>query len=276
MACEGKDAMSWIKIRTNLATNPKVVNVAALTGKHVCFVLGALQWLWALADEHTTDGVLSGYTPAVIDRATGIRGFCDALQKLKPDPWLIVHDDGRVQIAKFDEHNGTSAKKRAQEQAKKAGQRSLGNGDRCPDVVPAERGHVSPPRGDQIREDKRREEETPQPPSGADGCFPGFVRFWDEWPKHSRKCERERCKKKWHKLGLELLADVVIDGLRRWKQSAEWTKENGQFIPAPHPWLNKRRWEQAGALVPAAQGGGFPEISDAETLRILQAEGLTP
>jgi hypothetical protein len=28
-----------------------------------------------------------------------------------------------------------------------------------------------------------------------------------------------------------------------WKNSQQWTKDGGQFIPMPATWLNGRRWE---------------------------------
>lgn len=153
------DAMSWIKIRTNLSTDPRVVNTSTKTGKHVCFVMGALQWLWALVDEHTEDGVLIGYTTAGIDRMVGIRGFCECLLSLKPTPWLIAHEDGRLEIANFDQHNGASAKKRVQTATRVA---KFRNAPVTPPsvtgVTPALPKSVTSVTGALAREEKRREE----------------------------------------------------------------------------------------------------------------------
>jgi hypothetical protein len=35
----------------------------------------------------------------------------------------------------------------------------------------------------------------------------------------------------------------IIASVRKWKASDQWNKENGQYIPYPATWLNKRRWE---------------------------------
>lgn len=85
-----------------------------------------------------------------------------------------------------------------------------------------------------------------QPPAGD-----GFSRFWSAWPKHCRKEDKAACLRKWTTRGCEPIADEVLAGLARWKSSHNWTKQDGEFVPAPLVWLNKRRWETAGEVSPA-------------------------
>lgn len=101
--------MAWIKYRTNLPTDPRVVRVAGIVRKPVLHVTGALLAFWAVGDEHTTDGVLHGYTTEAVDELVGIRGFSDALRVVG---WIET-GEGFVSIPDFDRHNGESAKKRA-------------------------------------------------------------------------------------------------------------------------------------------------------------------
>jgi hypothetical protein len=35
----------------------------------------------------------------------------------------------------------------------------------------------------------------------------------------------------------------MVSSVKVWKNSQQWTKDNGQFIPMPATWLNGRRWE---------------------------------
>jgi len=72
---------------------------------------------------------------------------------------------------------------------------------------------------------------------------PGFREFWRLWPKGGRKAGREKCCRRWKALKLETQAGAVHTGLRAWKASLEWRKDNGQFIPAPMAWINDQRWE---------------------------------
>ncbi len=96
-------------MRKNLWTDPRVGVVCDRTEAREATVIGALFWLWSLADEHSSDGALC-MSASSIDRHTGLAGFCAALAGIG---WIAVTDEG-VQITRFEEHNGASAKARAQ------------------------------------------------------------------------------------------------------------------------------------------------------------------
>ena len=69
----------------------------------------------------------------------------------------------------------------------------------------------------------------------------GFDAFWNLYPKKQGK---GACKKIWKKMKVsgELL-NIVLAAVEKQKQSKQWTKENGQFIPMPATWLNQERWD---------------------------------
>jgi hypothetical protein len=103
-------AGDWIKMRGNLWDDPRVTRIVDLTDSSEAAVVGGLYWLWATADQHTTDGVMLGLSIKGIDRKTGIKGFGDALVLIG---WIADHPEG-IRIVDFEQHNGTSAKKRCQ------------------------------------------------------------------------------------------------------------------------------------------------------------------
>lgn len=79
------------------------------------------------------------------------------------------------------------------------------------------------------------------PPLPSDGDTDGFERFWQTYP---RKVAKVQALKAWSKLKPnEELLNVILSALEREKQSFQWRKDNGQFIPYPATWLNGRRWE---------------------------------
>lgn len=121
-------AGDWIKMRSNLWDDPRIAKLCDVTDQPEAMIVGALYWLWATADQHSEDGLLHGLTLRSIDRKTGIKGFGDALLITG---WLADHPDG-VQIVRFDEHNGTSAKKRCQT-AKRVANFKTGNANETPD-----------------------------------------------------------------------------------------------------------------------------------------------
>ena len=70
---------------------------------------------------------------------------------------------------------------------------------------------------------------------------PLFSDFWKAYPKHQ---DKQGALKAFEKLkpNQELL-DLMIKSINAWKQSEQWTKDGGQYIPMPTTWLNRRRWE---------------------------------
>lgn len=153
-------AGDWIKMRSNLWDDPRVARLVDLTDSSEAAVVGALYWLWATADQHSEDGVMPGLTLRAIDRKTGVSGFGAALVEIG---WLADHPEG-VRIIRFDEHNGSSAKRRSTDAQRKANVRSLSARDA--DIVQTEcRRDV------ELEKEIEKEEEQnpPNPPVGGDG-----------------------------------------------------------------------------------------------------------
>lgn len=68
-----------------------------------------------------------------------------------------------------------------------------------------------------------------------------FNAFWDFYPK---KRARKAAEKAWKKLNPDnLLYHTIVNALEKWKQTDEWKKADGQYIPYASTWLNGRRWE---------------------------------
>jgi len=106
---KGKElSAEWIKMRGNLWDDPRVAKLCDLTGQPEAMIIGALYWLWATADQHTEDGFMPGMSLRMLDRKTGVKGLGDGLVAIG---WVTCSDDG-VTISNFQEHNGSSAKKR--------------------------------------------------------------------------------------------------------------------------------------------------------------------
>lgn len=102
-------AGDWIKMRDNLWDDPRVAALCDACDCTEAQIIGGLYWIWSTADQHTESGHMPGLTLRQIDRKTGIKGFGDAMCSIG---WL---EDcaGGVSIVNFDDHNGSSAKKRA-------------------------------------------------------------------------------------------------------------------------------------------------------------------
>jgi len=140
-------AGDWIKMRTDLFTHPKVVRISSALNADRLRTVGGLMSVWCLFDAHSFDGQLEGYTFETVDDLIGWKGFAAAMNKVG---WLDESHEG-LALPRFDTHNGTSAKRRAQETGRKREARSS----------------ASDADKKRTREEKRREEEKepPNPPS---------------------------------------------------------------------------------------------------------------
>jgi len=140
-------AGDWIKMRSDLLTHPKVVRMMSALKADKLRVIGGLHAVWCLFDMHSEDGTLDGYSPEILDDHLGWAGFSSAMIGVS---WLI-DNESNLSVPRFDEHNGQSAKRRAQESERKRDARKTSAHD-------AEKKRT--------REEKRREDIKPSTSSG--------------------------------------------------------------------------------------------------------------
>jgi hypothetical protein len=107
----------WIKFEKDLRTDPRFLRMAKAYVTQVRItpalaatqLVGALVTLWCYADTHIREDDTLDLGPDEIDELIGIQGFV----ALMPTDWLEVLDTDRVKLPRFQEHNGTDAKKKA-------------------------------------------------------------------------------------------------------------------------------------------------------------------
>jgi hypothetical protein len=194
-------AGDWIKLRTNLHTDPAVIRIGCAVNLDAFAVVGRLTALWGWADAHTEDGNAPGVTSAWVDLFVRCDGFAAAMADTS---WLTITSTG-ITFPHFDRHNGKTAKARALTAKRVALHKSGGNALANADDVTTGVSDALP------REEKRREEKnkTPQPPADAGGGsgkakgkkrssseeidaiplpavldVPGFRAAWEDWKRH--------------------------------------------------------------------------------------------
>ncbi len=70
-----------------------------------------------------------------------------------------------------------------------------------------------------------------------------FERFWAGYP---RKIGKGSARKAWNKIKpINGLCDTICQQVDKAKQTEQWTKDAGKFIPNPATWLNQARWEDS-------------------------------
>lgn len=208
-------AGDWIKMRSNLWDDPRVARLVDLTDSSEAAVIGGLYWLWATADQHTADGFMPGLSCRQIDRKTGVQGLGQALVDIG---WIEANADG-VSIVNFEDHNGASAKKRAQTAKRVANHRS-GN---AVETHFNESGNAPSVTGALAREREEKEEEIPPNPpcqGGEESDEPSADK-----PKRERK---ERCSLKTFLERCRAAGETAISGyepLRKYVDGVELPME---------------------------------------------------
>ena len=101
----------------------------------------------------------------------------------------------------------------------------------------------------------------PISPKGKTDCSDLFNQFWSAYPKHIAK---QSAVKAFEKLKPdEKLLEAMLKAIAMQKESKQWEKDGGAFIPYPATWLNQRRWEDE-----------LPQVeTDNVFLQMLQEEG---
>lgn len=103
-----------------------------------------------------------------------------------------------------------------------------------------------------------------------------FNRFWEAYP---RKTAKQQAFKAWAKLNPDSeLVERIIAAIERQKQSDQWKRDNGQFIPYPTTWLNGGRWEDEvqTAVNPISNGNNNDNPPEKESffIRALMKAGV--
>jgi len=95
----------------------------------------------------------------------------------------------------------------------------------------------------QEQEQEQEQEDPPKSPQGdkSGGYTQEFLKFWETYPK---KVGKAAALKAWrNKNGTRPPVDQLIEKIEQQKQSTQWNRDGGQYIPNPATWLNQERWE---------------------------------
>lgn len=90
-----------------------------------------------------------------------------------------------------------------------------------------------------------------------------FEIFWEAYPK---KLGKKKARTAWIRARGAAHLGEVLASLQDWKQTTDWQKENGQYIPYPATWLNGDLWKENPRVAVAVAKP--PSLED--QLRLLQ------
>lgn len=133
-------AGDWIKVEENTPDKPEVCQIAAELCIDPDAVTGKLIRIWSWASRNCYgDGVTGVTMKALLDRFSGVTGFCDAMVKAG---WLIESGE-TIKFPNFEYHISQPAKDRALAQKRvakmRASERNRCNGESVTKALPEKR-----------------------------------------------------------------------------------------------------------------------------------------
>lgn len=116
----------------------------------------------------------------------------------------------------------------------------------------------NPPTGNPTEkniEEKTRERKPPISPEG----MARFEAFWRVYPRHEAKKRAEMVWARLERAGMTPeLMNRILSAVEARKQTDQWQRDCGRYIPLPSVWLNQARWEdelpQGTGPAPGTQG----------------------
>ena len=247
--------MAWLQIDQTIRDHHKILDAADLLETTDAHVTGCLVLLWLWAIDNAPDGSLAGISDATIARAAKWSGeraaFIDALTDVglldRTPEGLAIHDWQDRAGNLIDRRRADAERKRRERAEKKAREASEHAEDR-----PA--GHPTDVRT-QSRENQSRQKEEHSRAEGGDPLVPPatdgtssaslqdqrFDQFWDAYPRKVGKADARKAWKK-AKITAEIF-EKIMTSIAASKESDQWQREAGRYIPNPSTWINQGRWD---------------------------------
>ena len=121
--------------------------------------------------------------------------------------------------------------------------------------------------GKQTASEKEKEKERENEIEYESKKAADFDRFWQSYPRKVGKVKAEAA---FHKVTVPV--EVLLAAIEAQKKSAQWTKDNGQFIPYPATWLNGKRWEDQVETVASAPNGRELDADEVAAIQRMMQE----
>lgn len=228
-------AGDWIKMRTLLHEDMKVEQIADLTGLDTFAVIGRLHRLWSWVGENSETGEEVPTTDGRINVRLQCGQFADALRTVG---WL-AGSEGCMSFPNFTEHNGSSAKRRVQDSARKAENRRSKPANASTSNMSACNADKSGTR-EEKRRDREEKSKSKSPTRNASGQGTpeqnaAFESWWKSYPirrKGARRGDKGKARELWDTLGADEHPRIV-DATARLVSSDEMPKDAERFLRPP-------------------------------------------
>lgn len=276
--------MAWIESHQEVGRHPKTKKLARLLGVSLPAAIGHLHFLWWWALDFAQDSVLDKFDVEDIADAMHWDGDPNELwDALIASGYVDLTETGSV-IHDWAEYAGKLLERRAKDRARK---RAAGESAGVPTEFRQSSAGVPTEAAGNLNDSSVTNQPTnlnqptvptvPTVPTNQQLIADRFASFWSAYPK---KVGKKACVNAWTKLNPnDELFDKIMSSLTWQKKSAQWTKDDGRFIPNPLTWLNQGRWDNepmepvSTAMAAAASSATAAGGAMATLRRMFEAEG---
>lgn len=246
--------MAWIEAHQELANHPKTKKLAYKLSLNKPSTIGSLILLWWWAIDYAPDGDLSKFDSAIIADVMCYRGknpdklISSLIESGFINENMTIHDwdqyGGKLILAREESRERAKIRKQNQRERYKNNNVTRDKpvtdaGQSCDNPVTSEGQTPCHAQNSKRTEQNRTEQKNIKTtPSVTDDSFD---LFWSAYPK---KTAKEDARKAWKKIKPnQELIEKIVSAVTAQKESDQWQKENGQYIPNPATWLNRGQWE---------------------------------
>jgi hypothetical protein len=256
---------NWIKLRVNIWEKPEVQYIADNCEIPVEYAVGMLCKVWTWFDQHTSEGITNKFGAKVLEKYTKINvtESCDNivtlvtgseiivtpfLQSMIEVDWITLTNDGLWLLIYWSEHNGETAKGRAEATKRQVKSRDKKKKEKAKEEQKrpvTEFCDKSVTREEKRREEKSKKENkntlvnpTDKPKAKNEIRLASYRKGFDQWwSLYDKKRHKSEALKYWMKLSEdEMKKAVAVVG--------DYTKANEKkYRTDPHRYLRDKAFE---------------------------------
>ena len=208
-------ANHWVRLWVDMPTDPKWRTISRVSGQSISLVIAIFNFLLVSAANASERGRTQANAPnavedissALDEKEENVRSVIEAMQG------RVLDGDFLTGWKKRQPKREDSSSERAKEWRER--KRTQANAKKRPDT------------------DTDKEYKTL--------IYAQFEEFWIAYP---RKRDKTKAKAAWAKISKEDgVLGKILAALAWQKETEDWTKDAGNYIPYPSTYLNGRRWE---------------------------------
>jgi hypothetical protein len=221
-------ANQWLRLWHDMPTDPKWRTISKASGQRIGDVMAVYVHMLVCASNATERGRTQSFNSEDVASALDldteqVEQIIAAMQGRVLDGDLLK-GWGNRQVARED---GSAERAKAWREAQKAAS------ERTPNATERKR---TPDKDKDKDKDKEKKKDTPS----------AFDVFWNAYPKKEAKKDAAAVFAKLDP-DSELLAKMLA-AIAAKRQSHDWTKDGGKFVPLPATWIRAERWNDESGV----------------------------